>query len=276
MMTRWHEDDLVGRLKKRGREDLGVDVESIVLPAIAYDDGADVLGRVAGDPLWPERWPLAALEQRRSLLSAYWWASLYQQKPGQYGKSEWPDTYFEDPFWCDEHEWPDAFEASCIFIDPSKGTKRGDFAGIVFVGLARGKLWVDSVVERLPVEEIALSAYDLFETYGADRVGIESNAFQFLLERVFDDLVEHDNRMPLPLSLVHNSQSKTQLRIPRLGPYLRKHQFRFLRSVGNQRLVAQLKAFPYGDHDDGPDSLESALRVLRHVLSQDEDDDAQP
>jgi hypothetical protein len=37
-------------------------------------------------------------------------------------------------------------------------------------------------------------------------------------------------------------------------------------SHGARLLVDQLRDFPLADHDDGPDSLEMSLRVMRHLV----------
>ncbi len=64
---------------------------------------------------------------------------------------------------------------------------------------------------------------------------------------------------------IHNTVKK-QVRIRRLGPYLSRRQMRFLsRSVSTQLLVDQLRDFPAGAHDDGPDALEMALRLAEEV-----------
>ena len=78
IMTRWHEDDLVGRLLSE-MEDGGEQWEVINLPAIAGED--DLLGRSPGEPLWPERFGLKELKRIKRLLGSYWWAALYQQTP---------------------------------------------------------------------------------------------------------------------------------------------------------------------------------------------------
>ena len=83
LMTRWHEDDLAGRLIRAVREVDDDDREEqwavINLPAIACED--DPLGRAPGEALWPERFPLHRLERRRERLGSYWWSALYQQSP---------------------------------------------------------------------------------------------------------------------------------------------------------------------------------------------------
>lgn len=82
VMTRWHEDDLAGRLKDRAEEQSGIQWHELALPAIAEEkDDGDELGRSVNDVLWPERWPLDQLETVRDTMSAYWFGALYQQRP---------------------------------------------------------------------------------------------------------------------------------------------------------------------------------------------------
>jgi predicted phage terminase large subunit-like protein len=77
---RLHEDDLQGRLEERMRAGSDYDKWTIVeLPALAEAD--DPLGREEGDPLWPERFSLKALERIRSNMFGRDWSALYQQKP---------------------------------------------------------------------------------------------------------------------------------------------------------------------------------------------------
>lgn len=89
IMTRWHTDDLVGRLLSDEYEgDPGV-WRVLSLPAIAEPtDGApDPLGRSAGEPLLS---PLSAETEEEALdrwrrverdVGAYAWSALYQQRP---------------------------------------------------------------------------------------------------------------------------------------------------------------------------------------------------
>lgn len=107
MMTRWHEDDLVGRLLKHQEEmeqDHGLQIGRVRLPALAEntENEPDPMGRAEGEALWDWRWPAKRLLAKRATLDAYWWESLYQQRPGQFGKAEWPSEYFMDPFWAEE------------------------------------------------------------------------------------------------------------------------------------------------------------------------------
>ena len=75
MMTRWHQDDLIGRLLRDEPEGW----ERLRLPAFAEAD--DPLGRTEGDALWPYRYPQDVLTQARRTLGEYNWSALYQQNP---------------------------------------------------------------------------------------------------------------------------------------------------------------------------------------------------
>jgi predicted phage terminase large subunit-like protein len=93
IMTRWHEDDLAGRLL--GAMDKGGEQwEIIKIPAIAEGEG-DPLGRPPGEMLWPEWFTpeMFATQQKYPRV----WSSLYQQRPapeeGAYFKREWLKFY---------------------------------------------------------------------------------------------------------------------------------------------------------------------------------------
>lgn len=86
VMTRWHEDDLVGRLLKKEREEIEEGTHTgdrwtvINFPAIAEED--DYLGRKPGEPLWPEfGFDLQRLSQIRQDVGSYVFNALYQQRP---------------------------------------------------------------------------------------------------------------------------------------------------------------------------------------------------
>jgi predicted phage terminase large subunit-like protein len=76
--TRWHEDDLVGRiLNSRG----AAEWETLVLPAVC-DSEQDPMGRAIGEPLWPEKYPVSELPSvERGDTSSRSWSALYQQQP---------------------------------------------------------------------------------------------------------------------------------------------------------------------------------------------------
>lgn len=75
VQTRWHEDDLAGRLLESEPEKWF----HFTLPAIAHEN--DKLGRAEGEALWPEKYDLAYLADLKGSMSARWWSAMYQQSP---------------------------------------------------------------------------------------------------------------------------------------------------------------------------------------------------
>ncbi|MEQ4489684.1 MAG: phage terminase large subunit [Dehalococcoides mccartyi] len=81
-MTRWHEDDLAGRLLKLASSDPAAEQWTVVcFPAIADGQLMDCDPRKAGEPLWPERYSLETLLKTKATAGGYGWESLYQQRP---------------------------------------------------------------------------------------------------------------------------------------------------------------------------------------------------
>ncbi|KGT40029.1 phage protein [Heyndrickxia coagulans P38] len=96
IMTRWHEDDLIGRLLARSPRKW----ERLRLPAIAEDEN-DLLGREIGEALCPElgfdeQWA----ENKKTEVGSRTWAALYQQRPSPAGggifKRHWWKFYVPD------------------------------------------------------------------------------------------------------------------------------------------------------------------------------------
>ncbi|MCP4248319.1 MAG: hypothetical protein GY778_14830 [bacterium] len=180
MHTRWHAEDLAGWLLQTQPEKWRV----LSLPAIARE--GDVLGRQPGEALWPERWPLSALLEKKANSTPYWWEAMYQQTPGQYGEAAWPDAWFSD-IWC--HDWPKAFELSAVAIDPALGHDkvRGDYTATVFAGLHKGIYYVDCHMAREATPYTVARGVGWYRIRAADAFACEVNGFQELLAPMFHD-----------------------------------------------------------------------------------------
>lgn len=87
--TRWHDDDLIGRILKHNP---GGNWEQLIIPAIAEPPGynakdpathhfVDILGRKAGEALFPERYDVKALEERKQVLGTFFFNAMFQQRP---------------------------------------------------------------------------------------------------------------------------------------------------------------------------------------------------
>jgi predicted phage terminase large subunit-like protein len=123
--TRWHEDDLIGRLEDAG----GWDV--INLPAIA--EAPDQIGRAAGEALWPDRFNTEELQDIRARIGEWSFAALYQGRPqprganvfGEPARFELPNT---------PEEWKEFLQGKYLMIgvDPAASEKtRADYSAAV-------------------------------------------------------------------------------------------------------------------------------------------------
>ncbi len=74
IMTRWHRDDLAGRLA-----DAETGWACLRLPALA--EAGDVMGRAVGAALWPAWQDEAAIARRRREVGERMFAAMYQQAP---------------------------------------------------------------------------------------------------------------------------------------------------------------------------------------------------
>lgn len=81
-VTRWHEDDLAGRLLDLALTDLKADQWTVIsLPAVAEEPTASYDPRSQNEPLWSSRFDTAEMEATQASVSEYEWNALYQQRP---------------------------------------------------------------------------------------------------------------------------------------------------------------------------------------------------
>lgn len=142
IMTRWHEDDLVGRLLKQESGKW----EVINLPALAESEN-DLLGRQIGEALCPELgFDEAWAAEKKKEVGSQTWAALYQQRPspqeGGILKRGWWKFYKQPPG--DFHEiiqsWDMAF----------KDTQKSDYVvGQVWGRVGANKYLLDQVRGRM-------------------------------------------------------------------------------------------------------------------------------
>jgi predicted phage terminase large subunit-like protein len=181
---------------------------------------------------------------------------------------EWPESYFDEQMWFDE--WPTQLRFKAVALDPSKGSdaRRSDYSAFVSLGVDNsGTLYVEADMARRPTPQIVSTGAEICRRFQPHAFGVETNQFQELLASEF---VAEFGRQGIagvqPWSM--DNRVNKLVRIRRLGPYLSLRKLRFKSgSPATSLLVEQLKEFPVGDYDDGPDALEMAIRLAGELLA---------
>ncbi len=179
IMTRWHPDDLGGRLLAREPENWTV----IRLPALAEPD--DPLGRAVGEALWTARYSVAKLEKTRASIGSHAFAALYQQRPlfheGALFRAGWIKRAVSAP----------ELHRVVVAVDPP-ASATGAEAGIIGAGVSMtdqriGVLYVLADVSlRGTPDAWARAAVALYHQLQADALVVETNQG--------GDMVEHTLR----------------------------------------------------------------------------------
>ena len=217
--------------------------------------------------LWPEVEDLYTLMQMRVESGHAAFEREKQGSPIDLQDCEFPEQYFDDDaIWFDG--WPDGLAVRVIALDPSKGSdaRRGDYSAFVLLGIdSAGRIYVEADLARRPTPQIVCDSAVLCRRFLPAKFGVEANQFQELLAGEIDAEFRRQQIASVSIVGIHNYSNKV-LRIRRLGPYLSQRRLRFkANSASTKLLVDQLRDFPAGAHDDGPDALEMALRLAEEV-----------
>lgn len=169
-------------------------------------------------------------------------------------------------FWDEEFEDEQAlleahpgayFYGAC---DPSLGRskKRGDYTAIVI--LLQTKKGINYVIvadiARRSPDQTVQRILQYAKMYRMRYFVVETNQFQDLLAQNLEKAARAAG-VSLRLTKLNSSANK-QARISALEPYVNQGRLRFTKR--HPLLLDQLRVFPLGVHDDGPDALEMACQ----------------
>lgn len=212
--------------------------------------------------LWPEEEDLYTLMCMRAEGGHAAFEREKQNRPLPPEACEWPEKYFDAGIWFTA--WPARLQVKTMALDPSKGRddRRGDYAALVLLAVdPQGTLYVEAYLWRRPLSEVIAETAAACGRFQPDAWGLEANQFQDLLAGELSVELARQAVLAPPPTPVDNQVNK-RVRIRRLGSFLAQRRLRFRSdSPGTALLVQQLREFPAGDHDDGPDALEMALRL---------------
>ena len=167
-VTRWHEDDLAGRLLSLARSEPKADQWTVItLPAIAEAPDSIYDIREPGEPLWPTRYDLNDLDTTRISVGEYDWGSLYQQRPGPVGGGIF------------RHEW----------WDPVTGRNRYrlDDTAVINRVLARWQFWDTAMKDDESNDYAVCSTFELWPDY---RIALRSVWMERILSAFLPDKMD--------------------------------------------------------------------------------------
>lgn len=201
-MTRWHEDDLAGRILAHAKH-TGEEWTVINFPAIAEESKSFDDPRESGEPLWPGKYTSSQLDEIRNVLGLYQWLALYQQRPTPIEGGMWKyDTIDANRV----QEAPDNLIRITVGVDPAVSANDGsDETGIVVAGADPfGHFYVldDASLKGSP-HAWGVAAISVYQTRIADVIVGEVNNGGDLIEANLRNIDRN-----VPFKAVHASRGK--------------------------------------------------------------------
>jgi predicted phage terminase large subunit-like protein len=248
IMTRWHDDDLVGRFLENQIDEFGDQWQHVRLPAIAEEEEEF---RAEGEALWPDRYSVLDLTNARQAVGPEDWACLYQQRPalaeGGLFKYHWWEFYDREPDTMGEifQFWDTAYKTG----------QANDYSACVTIGFDRKDYYVLNVWrDKVDYPNLTKVAQLLFRRWQPSRVFVEDAASgQSLVQSL-----RRETSLPvIPVRVDADKVSRAnavtgimeagRVKIPNEGEWLNP----FLDEMG---------LFPNGAHDDQVDAFVGCLR----------------
>lgn len=144
--------------------------------------------------------------------------------------------------------------------DPSMGTgKKVDYSAIVTLArhAKEGKFYIlDASIRQRTPDELIQDIVTFHRMRHYTKFVLEANLFQSLFIPSIQAKAALEG-IHVSITPIHNQINKEQ-RIKQLENYISQGWMKF--STEHELLTEQLRYFPMGTHDDGPDALEMALR----------------
>ena len=254
--TRWHLDDLIGRVLKQEQEG-GEEWYLISFPAIAEED-EDY--RKKGEALWPQRFDLKTLKNIKKTIGPYEWQSLYQQSPvlteGQEFKKEWVE-------YRDIREVHMMDTRKYLTIDTAISEKESaDYTGFCDNAVDKENFWnLKAWRERLNPNDLVEKLFFLHGQRNYEKIGIEKTAYYDGLKPYIDDQMRKRNKFLPIVPLSHKSTAK-EIRIRSLIPrYASRSVFHIKGEC--HALEEEMFTFPKGMTDDVLDATAYQLQLAR-------------
>lgn len=245
IMTRWHMDDLVGRIIER-TDELGsmVKIKRLHFKAIADKDSKR---RKEGGALWPERYPIENLLATKSLIGPYEFQSLYQGTPILAGDREFKEEWLHA---IDEEELALMNTRNFLTVDTAMSKKtQADFCGFCDNRVNKENFW-HFMAWRMKIGPEALvdTLFTLHAKNRYEKIGIEKTAYLDGLKPYIDS-EQRKRDVFLPIVELEHKQTAKEIRIRSLIPRYASHSV-FHVTGRCSALEEEMMQFPSGVHDD--------------------------
>jgi len=269
LMTRWHEDDLVGKLLEN---DIQNKWTVLNLPARCVDEEKDPLGRKLNDPLWPERYPDEALLDIEQNSGIYWWNAQYQGRPssptGDYFHKVWFRYCKQDEF---HYLLPDGrtFEKKKCFIiqviDPAASleTQADPFClATIAITPEKDQIILDVFNDHVGGDRYERVMKEYYERFKPSVILVENATFGITIMQQI--------KKYLPLRAVEADTDKITRSITAQSRYSVGAIFHCLNYDGSKPnwvdpLEQELCDFPTAKHDDRVDVISySSIYTMTH------------
>ena len=286
--TRWHEDDMIGRLDNPEYGDPS-EWETIRFPAIAEED--DVLGREPGDPLYSPLIPNETREQAldrwnklRRAVGSYSWASMFQQRPAPaegaiFDMGAWR-YWTSNPSNAKE-------DGTVVYLDPARdlaGARWLDSWDMSYKGsdtsdYVVGQRWARKGPNRYLIAQtrgrrgFTETLAELRRWRAPESNPVTNPYGNFVHETVIEEAANGTAIMDAIKNEISGVLGETpvgskEARARAVTPEIESHHV-YLPYPGDEGnewvtkdLLPELREFPHGTHDDQVDSLTQALRRL--------------
>jgi predicted phage terminase large subunit-like protein len=249
IQTRWHQDDLAGRLLANS---FGDDWEVLNLPAIAEHDESF---RREGEALWPDRFGLVELGKIRNAVGERAWASLYQQRPAAA-----EGVIFKRNYW-QSYRPPLSVALSRIVQSWDTAFKRGtenDFSVCTTWGAGENGYYLLHVWRgRVEFPELKRVLASLAEQWKPNAILVEDRASG---QSLIQELKQFTALPILPVKVDSDKQTRAQAVTPLMeaGKIFLPESAPWVNDF-----IEEMACFPHGMHDDVVDATTQALNYLR-------------
>jgi predicted phage terminase large subunit-like protein len=255
MGTRFHVDDVIGRLLKAD-PDRWVELN---IPALCVDEENDILRRKLGESHWPEFFPVENLEAVRKSIGDRDFNSLYQGRPAGEQGAIFKETWFE------YHE-KNLGRYSYIYatVDTAyKAERANDYTAICVWGFDKKatKLHLmHYVLDRIEFPEMEKLLPQLIKQWKIRAVYIEGRAAGMPLIQTL--------RRTTNISIKELNPNKDKvLRANAVAPLVEAGVLSLYENLPQlPERISEITSFPFIKHDDWVDSVVYGLTVYRDEL----------